>query len=79
MLWLLQIGALLQGHPQDYHTCTGPRFNLKTVSAGASLAVLQLSIIRILQYDWLSCYWRVMKYAMETRFLNIYSTFYGHL
>ena len=43
-----------------------------------SLAVLQMSIIRLLQYDWLSGYWRVMNTvtcAMETRFLNIYSTF----
>ena len=44
----------------------------------ASLAVLQLSIIRLLQYDWLSGFWRVMNTvtcAMETWFLNIYSTF----
>ena len=44
----------------------------------ASLVVLQLSIIRLLQYDWLSGYWRVMNTvtcAMETWFLNIYSTF----
>ena len=43
-----------------------------------SLAVFQLSIIRLLQYDWLSGYWRVMNTvtcAIETRFLNIYSTF----
>ena len=40
---------------------------------------LQLSIIRLLQYDWLSGYWRVMNTvtcAMETWFLNIYSTFF---
>ena len=46
----------------------------------ASLAELQLSIIRLLQYDWLSGYWWVMitlTCAMENRFLNIYSTFYG--
>ena len=34
---LLQVGALLQGHSQDYHECTGPRFNLKTVSAGIGI------------------------------------------
>ena len=40
--------------------------------------LLQLSIIRLLQYDWLSGYWRVLNTvtcAMETWFLNIYSFF----
>ena len=53
-------------------------FCVLTVKRRASLAVLQLSIIRLLQYDWLSGYWRVMNTvtcAIETRFLNIYSTF----
>ena len=47
-----------------------------------SLGVFQLSIIRLLQYDWLSGYWRVMNTvtrAIETRFLNIYSTFFWPL
>ena len=29
--------ALLQGHSQEYHECTRPRFNLKTVSAGIEI------------------------------------------
>ena len=37
ILWLLQVVALLQEHSQDYHECTGPRFNLKTVSAGIEI------------------------------------------
>ena len=37
ILWLLQVGALLQGHSQEYHEYTGPRFNLKTVSAGIEI------------------------------------------
>ena len=69
------------------HLCTSRgtflRINGKTTlspwrDCRASLAVLQLSIIRLLQYDWLSGYWRVMNTvtcAMETWFLNIYSTF----
>ena len=38
ILGLLQVGALLQGHSQEYHECTGPRFNLKTVSAGKEIS-----------------------------------------
>ena len=37
ILWLLQVGALLQGHSQEYHEYTGSRFNLKTVSAGIKI------------------------------------------
>ena len=37
VLWLLQVGALLQGHSQDYHECIGPRFNLKTVAVGIEI------------------------------------------
>ena len=41
--------------------------------------MIQLSIIRLLQYDWLSGYWWVINTvtcAMETRFMNLYSTFF---
>ena len=37
ILWLLQVGALLQGHSQEYHECAGPCFNLKTVFAGIAI------------------------------------------
>ena len=60
-------------HPVEYGHC------LPLTRCRASLAVLQLSIIRLLEYDWLSEYWRIMNIvtcAIETRFLNIYSTFF---
>ena len=70
------------------HLCTsGVPFCVLTVKRAflpltdcrASLAVLKVSIIRLLRYDWLSGYWRVsntVPCAMETGFLNISSIFY---